>query len=143
MSYEQEAMKLVAEVVDKFSGPLKDLVKRLKETGDASEKAHGLGSKAAREHSKHLRELHERIAGVRDVTTNLMTPAFAAVGLSIAGVAESIKSAIDSARRFGDVGFQFEMTGRRAGIAATHVRRLEEMALRLGMSAESMGGGLE
>jgi hypothetical protein len=54
-------MRLVAEVVDKFSGPLKDMNKSLRELSRVAKGSHETGATAAREHAKAMRELAETI----------------------------------------------------------------------------------
>jgi hypothetical protein len=52
MSGQDETMRLIAEVVDKFSGPLKDLNKAMGTINSAGKRMNAEGAKQTREHAK-------------------------------------------------------------------------------------------
>jgi hypothetical protein len=139
---EQDVMRLVAEVVDKFTGPLKDLVSRSKDAHDALEKGHARSSAAAREHSKQLKELNERFEKVKDTTVELVTPALASVGIAGFSAAEAIKSVVEASRRFGETGRMLEMVGNRSGMSSRQIQLLDEAAAQAGISVDAMNEGV-
>src|SRR5258708_669861 len=102
-------MPLVAQVGDKVSRPPGEFVQRSREANSALKSGHESSSRAAREHAKHLRELHERFAKVRETTVELVTPAFAAVGIAGLSAAEAIKSVVEASKKFGETSRMLEM----------------------------------
>jgi Phage tail lysozyme len=142
MATEQDVMRLVAEVVDKFSGPMKQMRRAMSDMADGTKTAHGEAAKAAREHAKHLKELHERFAKVRETAVDLVTPAFAAVGIAGLSATEAIKSLVEQSRKFAETGRMLEMVGNRSGMSAAKIRELDEVAAQAGISVEDMNKGL-
>ena len=52
---EESTMRLVAELLDRTSGPLKDIQKSLKETSDIAKRLHGDGKSQIGAHDKSYR----------------------------------------------------------------------------------------
>jgi tail lysozyme len=139
---QEDTMRLVAEVVDKYSGPMKDMQRSLRELSKATKGAHESSASAAREHTKHMKELGESFKKVREVAVDLMTPALAGVGITGLTAAEGIKSVVEACRRMGEAGRVFEMIGNRSGMSAKQIQLVDEAAAQAGISVDQMNEGL-
>jgi DNA-binding transcriptional MerR regulator len=135
MSSENEVMKLVAEVVDKASGPLKSIQDRLKNMGHASEKEHTRASKAAREHQEQIKELHERMDKLGDLMSGALSPAFSAVGLAGFGLGEMFDALGDKISEAGEKYQGLHDTIKRGHVSAQFVQGMSDAFVRLGMDA--------
>jgi hypothetical protein len=136
VSGESETMRLIAEVVDKFSGPLKDLNKAIGTVNAAGKRLHDDGAKQTREHAKAYKELHERIGKTKEMVAGTLSPAMAALGLTTFGVGEALGKVVDKLK---EVGAQYNImqdVSRRAGMSVDHVRALSVGFERLGISTD-------
>ncbi|MBN9039841.1 MAG: hypothetical protein BGP05_21970 [Rhizobiales bacterium 62-47] len=147
---EQDTMRLVAEVVDKFSGPLKDLTGALKEINKTAKTSHGEAAKAAREHARHLKELGERMNKAREIVVAGLTPTMAALGVTTFGASEAMGKFTESLKRAGEQYNIFSDAAKRGGVSAGHVDAISMAFQRLGVtqdkaisSVAELGGHLD
>jgi hypothetical protein len=133
---EQDTMRLVAEVVDKFSGPLKELQKQMRETKRSLKEGHEEGAKAAREHAERIKELKERFEKTKDFVAEAVTPAMASVGIVMLGIGESIGTLAEKIKAAGESYNFFNDTVRRGHVSANYVAGLGSAFERLGLSAD-------
>jgi hypothetical protein len=135
MSAQDETMRLVAEVVDKTTGPIKKMQASFKALGDEAANAHRKGSKEAREHSKHVKELHERLAKVKEFTADALTPALASAGISIFSVGEAIGAMAEQIKKAGEQYNILNDTMKRGHVSSQFVQGMGMAFQRLGMDA--------
>lgn len=140
---EQETMRLVAEVVDRYSGPLKSMMDALKKIGDGSKKVHDEGRKHVSEHHKAYHELREQMAKVKETTTDVLRPAFNALGLSALSVAGGIAAISEAVKGFGEYGEKLEFAHRASGLLMNSVRGLAEANQKYGVSTDDTIKSLE
>jgi hypothetical protein len=95
MASQEETMRLVAELLDKTSGPLKDIQKSLRDTAAVAKKMQGEGTQGAKDHAKAYSGLHESIEKTRREVSGAFTPAMAALGLTTYGAGEAIGAVIE------------------------------------------------
>ncbi|MCS3689080.1 hypothetical protein [Bradyrhizobium elkanii] len=132
---EQETMRLVAEVVDKSTGILKKIQGSYKQLGEEAGKAHETGGKAAREHTKHIRELNERLDKVKDMVSDAVLPAFATMGVTIFGVGEGIGHLAEKIKQASERFQSLNDTVKRGHASSAFVQGMGEAFSRLGMDA--------
>jgi hypothetical protein len=130
---QDETLRLVAELLDKTSGPLKDIQKSLRDTRDVAKKLHSDGTDGAKEHEKAQSKLHESIARTRRELAGSLTPAMAALGLSTFGVGEAIGKVIESLKEMGAQYNFMNDISKRAGMSVDAVRQLSIAFERLGI----------
>lgn len=133
---DQDTMRLVAEVVDKFSGPLKEMQKAMRETRDTLKDSHADSLKAARLHHKEVRELQERFTKAREVIAESFTPALATVGITAFGVGEVIGTLAEKVKAASEQYNAFNETIKRGHVSANYANTLENVFIRMGSSAE-------
>ncbi|GEC52660.1 hypothetical protein ABIF38_005684 [Bradyrhizobium japonicum] len=132
---EQETMRLVAEVVDKSTGVLKKIQESYKQLGEETRKTHETGSKAAREHSKHMKELHERVEKAKDLLSDAMVPVLASLGVTALGVGEAVGKLAEKIKGAAEKYQLLNDTVKRGHVSATFVQGMSEAFTRLGMDA--------
>jgi hypothetical protein len=102
MAGSDETMRLVAELLDKTSGPLKDIQKSLKATADVAKNLHGDGAASVNDHNKAYSALHKSIAATRGEITGALAPAMGALGIATFGATGAVTALIDNLKKVGD-----------------------------------------
>jgi hypothetical protein len=97
---EQETMKLVAELLDKTSGPLKDIQKSLKETSDIAKRLHGEGKAQVSDHDKSYQSLVKSLKSTRGEIAGAFTPAMAELGLTTFSVGGALAALVANLKSF-------------------------------------------
>src|SRR5206468_1247760 len=87
---QEDTLKLAAEVVDKFFGPLREMTKSIYQFQEMFKGAHTEGIKGAKEQEEKQKLLNEPLKETGHTLTGIMTPAMAALGLSVGGAGASI-----------------------------------------------------
>jgi hypothetical protein len=134
MSDQEQAMKLIAEIVDKYSGPLKEMQRALKQTADATKGMHASGAAQAREHAKAYRELKESIGKAKENVSSVLSPALVGLGITALSVESAVGGIIASIRDLGTSSRQLALISRQTGFAINDLRVLENMWQRQGQS---------
>ncbi|HEY2210276.1 MAG TPA: hypothetical protein VGH62_01410 [Bradyrhizobium sp.] len=133
---EEDTMRLVAEVVDKYSGPLKDMQRSLRELSDVARGAHVSGAKHTKEHEKAYGELGERIERVKKGFESSFGPALATVGITAFSVGEAIKGVVESVQRLGESYNVLNDASKRSGLQIDAIRAITVAWERLGIAPE-------
>jgi hypothetical protein len=139
---QDETMRLVAEVVDKYSGPLKDLNKALGTINAVGRRAHSEAAANTREHAKAYKELQEQVKKVKDTALDVLSPALTAVGLTSVSVAGAIGAVVAAVKNLGDAGQVLSFVNRQSGVTVGMIRALGDAGERFGVSQEQMNAGL-
>src|ERR1700694_2938501 len=139
---QEETMRLVAELLDKTSGPLKDIQKSLKATSDVAKSLHSGGTVQAREHAKAYKELHDSIRKIQDPALDVVSPGMAALGVTSLTVAGAIAAVTSAVRAFGDAGQTLTFLNRQSGVSISMLRGLAEAGKAFGISAETTNAGM-
>jgi hypothetical protein len=134
MAEQDEAIKVVVEVVDKFSKPLNDLKKELDRLSDRG----GDGATKVKRHFDALREAASNVGAALNAT---VVPALRAVGVGFAGVGATIATAITALKGFAGTTEILSRLSRETGISIDRMRDLEAVGRRLGISAGEMRAG--
>src|ERR1700681_825435 len=119
---QEETMRLVAELLDRTSGPLKDIQKSLKATADAAKGLHVSGSAQAREHAKAYKELHDSIRKIKDTALDVVQPGMAALGITSLSVAGAIAAVTAAVKISGEAGQVLDSPARRSGALTGTIR---------------------
>ncbi len=97
---QEETLRLVAELLDKTTGPLKDIQKSLRNTSQIAKQLHGEGGKDVERHSKSYQSLFSGIEKARLEVSGAFTPALAELGLTTLGVGGAIASVVSQLKTF-------------------------------------------
>jgi hypothetical protein len=134
MAEQDEAIKVVVEVVDKFSKPLNDLKKELDRISDR-------GGDGASKVKKHFDGLREAATNVGNALNATVVPALRAVGIGFGGLAATIATAVTALKGFAGTTEVLSRLSRETGISIDRMRELEAVGRRLGISAGEMRSG--
>jgi hypothetical protein len=118
MASQEETMRLVAELLDKTSGPLKDIQKSLRDTAAVAKKMTGDGTQGTKDHAKAYSGLHESIEKTRRELSGSFTPAMAALGLTTFGAGEAIGKVIEQLKGLSEQYVVMRNATRRTGASA-------------------------
>jgi hypothetical protein len=124
VSGESETMRLIAEVVDKFSGPLKDLNKAMGTINAAGKRMHAEGAKQTREHAKAYDELQEKIGNAKEMVAGVLSPALAALGITGFAAGDAVGKLVDNLKSAAENYHKMNDIARRAGMPVDHVNAL-------------------
>lgn len=137
-----ETMRLVATVVDGYSGPLKEMMNALKKISEGSKDIHAKGKKDVVDHTKTYRELGEQIRKVKDNGINVLTPSLAAMGVTIFGVSEGFGKLVEQLRGAGERWNMLNETMKRGGVTARYVDVYSRTFEKLGLDANKAADGV-
>jgi hypothetical protein len=134
----EETLRLVAQVVDKYSVPIAQMRASLGALSERTTSAHKSGKQAATAHSVAFAELRKQIKETADNTKNILSPALTTLGIgaistgaAIAGITAAVKGFSDSSR-----GLAF--ANRETGLSVQHLRELQALAPRIGSAPEAL-----
>jgi hypothetical protein len=96
-------MRLIAEVVDKFSGPLKDLNKAMGTINAAGKRMNSENAKATREHAKAYDVLNEKIGKAKEMVAGVLSPALAALGITGFAAGEAVSKLVENLKSAAEI----------------------------------------
>jgi hypothetical protein len=145
-----EVLRMSAEVVDKFSVPLRDMQRQLRQLADMNVTTNKEGVRATTAHTESFVKLRDI---VRRTTTSFkgeLSPAISelgsistGVGGAIAGIASAISAVAGAAVSFGNTTRHFRDLQRATNMAVNDLRAWEALGPRIGTSTQAMDAGLE
>ena len=97
---QEDTMRLVAELLDKTSGPLKDIQKSLRDTANVAKKLSGEGTAGTKDHEKAYQGLFSSIEKTRRELSGAFTPAMAELGITTFGVGGALAGLVANLKSF-------------------------------------------
>jgi hypothetical protein len=137
---EQDSFRVAAEIVDKFSVPLRDFTRQLQALSKLSQQQQKEGVIGTKEHIKWFRELHQTTHRLSDEVKGVLTPAMAAFGVGSLSVAGAIAAITKSVGDFGSVARNLSNLSQFSGLSVQSVRVYEELAAAIGSSKAEFDG---
>jgi hypothetical protein len=134
---QEDTLRLAAEVVDKWSGPLREMTKSVHALQDMLRGTHTEGSKAAKEQAEQQRLLNERLVESARTVTGFLTPSMIALGLSVGGAGEALKTLIEKLKESGESFFKIQDAMARTGMSAPQLDALVQTMGRFGISIDA------
>lgn len=133
---EADSLRMVAEVVDKFSGPLRALRSHLQSM-----------SRDGAAHAEVVQKGMQRVEGAArsagQATGTVLNPALAAVGVTGLGVVAALTGVGTALRSFGGSVSSLAMLGRETGVAADQLRVIQGVMGRFGIEADASGAAIK
>jgi hypothetical protein len=139
---EQDTMRLIAEVVDKYSGPMKNMQKSLRSLSDYARGVNQQGKKQVNEHEQAYRGLGKSIDETQRALKTTFGPALSAVGITALSVGGAIGGVVAAIKGLGDTSLTLTHLSKQSKLTVEQLRTFEEMGPRLGVSAEDMATGI-
>ena len=134
-------MRLVAEVVDRFSGPMRDMQKSLRALSDSAKSTHQTNTAHVRDQAKAYAGLDQSVKQISDRTKSMLVPALAAAGVSILSVGAAVAAIVKATQSFGEATKKLSFMSRETGLTIAKLRELDELAKRVGTTPEAMRAG--
>jgi uncharacterized protein YukE len=141
MSAQDETLRLAAEVVDKFSGPLREMQKALRGIADQNKATNVTHTAQMRDQAKAYAGLDQSVKQIADRTKSMLTPALAAAGVSILSVGGAVAALVKATNSFGETTKKLAFMSRETGLSIAKLRELDALASRIGTSPETMRAG--
>jgi hypothetical protein len=143
MSDQDETMRLAAEIVNKWSGPLNDMRRDLRKLSDDVKGTHAAGVTHAKKQGEAVSGLRREFQRLDEhvKTTSLQT--MAAFGVTALSVAAAVAAVKDSVFGFGDSTRQLTFLRRETGLAIDQLRQYEALARRVGAAPGAMSKGIQ
>ena len=139
---QEDTLRLAAEIVDKFSGPLRNMTKSVHQFDDLL-KGHQVRSNvASKEQASRQKELNAQFVDNGRMVLGTINPAFAAMGLSVGAVAASTGLLIGQLRAAGDGFLKVQGAMRRTGMSNDGLEVWVRTLGKLGIDADEARGQL-
>ena len=133
---ESESLRMVAEVVDNFTTPLKNLRAQLQ----------GM-SKDGPAHTKAVADGLNRVEGAAksagQTASTVLNPALAAIGVTGLGVVAAMNGVGAAMRSLGGSVSALAMLGRETGISAENLRVMQSVMSKFGIEADASAGSIK
>ena len=133
---ESESLRMVAEVVDNFSTPLRNLRAQLQGMG----KDGGTHTEAV---VKGFSKVEGAAKSAGQTVSTVMNPALAAVGITGLGVMAAMNGVGAAMRSLGGSVSALAMLGRETGISAENLRVLQGVMSKFGIEADASAGSIK
>jgi hypothetical protein len=131
---QDETVKIVVEVVDKFSKPLNDLKKEMESFADK-------GGKSATAVKTKFDELRTSVAGAASNIVNLLTPGLRSLGFAFTTLAATVGVAVGALKGFAGHIETLSRLNRETGLAIDKMREMEAVGRRLGLTVGEVQQG--
>ncbi|HVV60228.1 MAG TPA: hypothetical protein VHD14_00575, partial [Pseudolabrys sp.] len=133
MADQEETMRIVAEIVDKFSKPMRDLRDDLKKFDVTP---------GQRRLNDHFWEIRNRAQDFKYELKSGLTPALAAFGVTTLSVGGALGTVAATMRGFSQSTRELVYMRRETGLAIDYMRAFEALGRRIGSTPEAMAAGL-
>ncbi|HUD85011.1 MAG TPA: hypothetical protein VMR17_01105, partial [Xanthobacteraceae bacterium] len=139
---EDDSMRLAAEIVNKWSGPLRDMRKDLRSLTDSLKASHETGAAQAKKHNEAFGDLGKTVARVDEGIKSSLTPALAAFGITTLTVAGAIATLKSNVLGFGDNTRQLSFLSRETGLSVQRLREFDALGRRVNLAPDAMRQGV-
>ncbi|WP_267428055.1 hypothetical protein [Methylobacterium sp. GC_Met_2] len=133
---QDEALRMAAEVIDKSTGPLKNIAATLR--GVARE-----GQAHSEALAKGMGRVESGMKGAASAASNVLTPALATVGITGLTLTATIAGIGAAMRNFGGGAKELGQLSRDTGIAASTLRNVQGVLSAVGVDAATSGQALQ
>lgn len=142
MAGSDESLCMAAEVVDKFSQPLRNMQRSLRGFSDEVAKSHKEGAAGAKEHLKHFDELRKSVKEASGQVRETLNPALAAFGIGTVSAAAGVAAIADAVRGFIGQSRDLSFISKEVGLTIQQLRVFDALAESVGSSTGAMNAGL-
>jgi hypothetical protein len=136
-----KTLRLVAQVIDKYSGPIRDMQRALNQLSDKEGKSNRDNARAVIKHNEALRQLHRDFKETGETVKSFFAPVMSELGVSMLSVASAFGAASKASLDFASSARGWGYLQKQTGLTVQTLREFEALAPRLGSSAEAMDKG--
>src|ERR1700684_441709 len=116
MADQSDALRMSAEIVDRFTPALRDMQRSLRAISAQTKLTHKEGGDAAKRHEQSLSDLRKTFAESGRSIRELFTPALVSVGVAGLGAAEGIKAITDAITEFAGTSRSMTFLSKQTGL---------------------------
>jgi hypothetical protein len=138
---QQEVLSLVAQVVDKYSGPIAQMRASLDGLTQRNVASHKAGRQAALAHEKAFSDLRKSVKETGEHVKGILEPAFVGLGISVISTGAAIAGVTAAIKGFADSSRSLEFARKETGLAIKLLREYEALAPTIGSTPEAMDQG--
>jgi hypothetical protein len=121
MANETDTLRLAAQLVDQFSGPLREMTKSVHNFQDMLRGGTKQTIKDNKEHAKLQKDLNEQFVNTGRTISGIVTPAMGALGLSVGGAGASIAALIANLKNAGGEFYKIQGAMKRTGLSSSEL----------------------
>ena len=140
---QEETLRLVATVSDKFSGPIAAMRKSLEGLTQRNVASHKAGRQAALAHEKAFSDLRKSVKETGEHVKGILEPAMIGLGLGAITTAASIGGLSAAIKDFGGTARDLSFVSKETGLAVDQLRALEAAGENVGISVGTMRNSLK
>ncbi len=140
---QEETLRLVAAVTDKFSGPIAAMRKSLEGLTSRNVASHKAGRQAASAHEKAFVDLRKSVKETGEHVKQILEPAMVGLGLSAITTAASIGGVAAAIKEFAGTARDLSFVSKETGLAVDQLRALEAAGENVGISVGAMRNSLK
>jgi hypothetical protein len=137
-----EQLRMIATLTDAWSPQLKQMQRSLRSLAAETGGFHKQGITSSKSHTESLLALRREVTAVGDRVRGTLAPAFGALGISSLSAAAGLGAVAAAVKEFAGSAQHLKFLSRETGLSVNKLRELEELAVRVGSSAEAMDQGL-
>src|SRR5664280_2126247 len=131
MSSQDDQLRLSAQLVDQFSGPLREMTKSVHSFQDMLRGGTKQTIKDNKEHAKLQKDLNEQFVNTGRTISGIVTPAMGALGLSVGGAGASIAALISKLKDAGGEFYKIQGAMARTGLSSSELDAQSRMLPKL------------
>ncbi len=139
---QQETLQLVAQVVDKFSGPILAMRKSLEGLTQRNVASHKAGRQAASAHEKAFSDLRKSVKETGEHVKGILEPAMVGLGIGAISTGAAIAGVTAAIRSFSDSSRSLEFARKETGLSIQQLREYQALASRVGSTPDAMTSGM-
>src|SRR5664280_1185479 len=138
MSSQDDQLRLTAQLLDQFSGPLREMTKSVHSFQDMLRGGTKQTIKDNKEHAKLQKDLNEQFVNTGRTISGIVTPAMGALGLSVGGAGASIAALISKLKDAGGEFYKIQGAMARTGLSSSELDAQSRMLTKItGQSIEA------
>jgi len=136
-------MRLSAEIVNRWTGPLNDMRRDLRKLADDVKGTHAAGVTHAKKHGEAVSGLRKEFQRLDEHVKSTSVQTMAAFGVGALSVAGAVAAVKDAVFGFGDSTQKLIFLRRETGLAIDTLRQYQSLAERVGSTPEAMNKGIQ
>jgi uncharacterized protein (TIGR02594 family) len=137
-----DRLELVASVKNLTRGPIADIARSMRALAADTKIGHQQGATFAKEHALALTNLRRQVVESGTAVRCVLAPALGTLGIASLSAAGGIAAIVASIKGFSESARHLTFLSRQTQLSVNQLRVLEELAGRIGSSAEAMDSGL-
>ena len=143
MPSNSEVLQLTAQVIDKFSAPIRDLQRSMRTMSEHGRAVHIEGARYAKAHKDSFEDLRKVARETSDHFRNVFNPVMTGLGISAISTGAAIAAMSKSIKEFGEFSKEMGFLSKETGLSINQLNAWVGVGERFSITAETMKGGIK